>query len=62
MNILIRQVMTAEGARWQVCLDQQGVSFRSESEARDFVSVLQKRLRAPHPLPWRTAPEVRTAG
>ena len=32
----------------------------SEAEARDFVSTLQKRLRAPHPLPWRGNPEVRT--
>ena len=61
MNIQIRQVKTAEGARWQVCLDQQGVSFRSEAEALDFVDVLQKRLKAPHPLPWRTANAVRTA-
>ena len=62
MNIRIRQVMTSEGARWQVSLDQHGVSFRSEAEARDFVSVLQSRLQAPHPLPWRGSPEVRSAG
>jgi hypothetical protein len=60
MNIDIRQVKTAEGTRWQVSLDQHGVSFRSEAEARDFVRVLQARLQAPHPLPWR-ATEVRTA-
>jgi len=60
MDIQIRQVSTADGPRWQVCLDQHGVSFRSEAEARDFVSTLQKRLRAPHPLPWRGTPEART--
>ncbi|TXH97826.1 MAG: hypothetical protein E6Q72_01855 [Pseudomonas sp.] len=60
MDIQIRQVSTADGLRWQVCLDQHGVSFRSEAEARDFVSTLQKRLRAPHPLPWRGTPEART--
>jgi hypothetical protein len=61
MNIQIRQVTTAEGARWQVSLDQHGVSFRSEAEARDFVRVLQARLKAPHPLPWRGLAEVRSA-
>ena len=60
MNIQIRQIMTAEGARWQVSLDQHGVCFRSEAEARDFVNVLQARLSAPHPLPWRATPEMRT--
>ena len=61
MNIQIRQVPTAEGARWQVSLDQHGVSFRSEAEARDFVRVLQARLTAPHPLPGRGLAEVRSA-
>jgi len=61
MNIQIRQVTTAEGARWQVNLDQHGVSFRSEAEARDFVRVLQDRLKAPHPLPARGIAEVRSA-
>ena len=61
MNIDIHQVKTAEGTRWQVSLDQHGVSFRSEAEARDFVRVLQARLRAPHPLPWRADPEIRSA-
>lgn len=61
MNIQIRQITTAEGARWQVNLDQHGVSFRSEAEARDFVRVLQSRLQAPHPLPWRDSREARSA-
>ena len=57
MNIRIRQVETREGSRWQVCLDRHGISFRSEAEARDFVDVLQTRLKAPHPLPWRSEPQ-----
>ncbi|VXC50203.1 conserved hypothetical protein [Pseudomonas sp. 8AS] len=68
MNVLIRQVMTPSGNRWQVCMDQHGVTFRSEAEARHFVVTLQARLQAPHPLPWRnshptpTSKVVQTAG
>lgn len=54
MNVLIRQVMTPSGNRWQVCMDQHGVTFRSEAEARHFIATLQARLQAPHPLPWRS--------
>ncbi|MNR40422.1 hypothetical protein D3C85_1587080 [compost metagenome] len=61
MNVFIRQVATPQGNRWQVSLDQHGVSFRSEAEARQFVAVLQARLQAPHPLPWRAAPQLQTA-
>ncbi|MDD0841763.1 hypothetical protein [Pseudomonas sp. Gutcm_11s] len=62
MNISIQQVKSATGgALWQVCLDQHGVSFRSEAEARSFVNVLRARLQAPHPLPWRGASPVRSA-
>ncbi|WP_043307063.1 hypothetical protein [Pseudomonas sp. ML96] len=62
MNISIQQVKTATGLpRWQVCMDQHGVSFRSEAEARSFVNVLRARLQAPHPLPWRGAAQVRSA-
>ncbi|HSX71845.1 hypothetical protein [Pseudomonas subflava] len=57
MNIRIRQVNSAGHPCWQVQLDQHGVSFRSEAEARDFVRVLEGRLKAPHPLPWRAAPQ-----
>lgn len=53
MNVLIRQVSTPQGNRWQVCMDQHGVSFRSEAEAHAFVATLQARLQAPHALPWR---------
>ncbi|MDX5372162.1 MAG: hypothetical protein LPK18_06975 [Pseudomonadaceae bacterium] len=56
MDIRIRPLSTAEGPRWQVCLDRHGVSFRSEREALEFVATLQARLQAPHPLPWRGAP------
>jgi hypothetical protein len=64
MNVLIRQVMTPNGNRWQVCMDQHGVTFRSEAEARAFVTTLQARLQAPHALPWRApapAPQMQTA-
>ncbi|MEQ0952860.1 hypothetical protein ABLP90_00360 [Pseudomonas aeruginosa] len=51
MNILVRPSQTPKGQCWQVCLDQQAVNFRSESEARRFVDRLEARLRAPHMLP-----------
>ncbi|WP_068825501.1 hypothetical protein [Pseudomonas sp. BMS12] len=61
MDIHIRPLKTANGTRWQVCMDQHGVSFRSEAEAQDFVRVLEARLKAPHPLPWRGIPAIRSA-
>ncbi|WP_081664068.1 hypothetical protein [Metapseudomonas resinovorans] len=51
MKILVRPTATPQGGSWQVCLDQHAVSFRSEAEARRFVSVLEARLKAPHQLP-----------
>lgn len=51
MNVMIQPVKTAAGPGWQVCLGKQSVTFRSESEARQFVSTLQARLSAPHELP-----------
>ncbi|WP_271409341.1 hypothetical protein [Pseudomonas sp. Q1-7] len=51
MKILVRPTTTPQGSNWQVCLDQHAVSFRSEAEARRFVSVLEERLKAPHMLP-----------
>ena len=51
MNVMIKPVTTATGPGWQVCFGKQGVTFRSEIEARQFVSTLQTRLRAPHSLP-----------
>lgn len=41
----------AEGSCWQVCVDQQAINFRNETEARAFVSTLEARVRAPHWLP-----------
>lgn len=58
MEILITERMKSKGARWQVKLDQHVVSFRSEAEAKAFVSILQARIRAPHPWPE----DQRTAG
>ncbi|MDH4560110.1 hypothetical protein [Pseudomonas sp. BN411] len=51
MKILVRPSTTQQGSSWQVCLDQHAVSFRSEAEARRFVTVLEERLKAPHVLP-----------
>jgi len=39
------------GDTWKVKLDQHVVSFRSESEAKQFITQLQARLSAPHNLP-----------
>ena len=52
MNVLIQPVKTAAGSGWKVSFGKQGVTFRSESEARQFVSTLQARLSAPHMLPF----------
>lgn len=51
MQIHIRPITTPQGQRWQVCLDQHSVSFRSEAEAQSFVDTLLHRLQAPHSLP-----------
>lgn len=51
MNILIKELAKSHGSQWQVRLDQHAVTFRSESEARAFVSILQSRLQAPHYYP-----------
>lgn len=51
MNILIQPVHNTEGQRWQVRFANHSVTFRSEAEARQFVSTLQARLQAPHVLP-----------
>ncbi|WP_394237961.1 hypothetical protein [Pseudomonas anguilliseptica] len=52
MNVMIQPVKTAAGPGWQVNFGKQSVTFRSESEARQFVSTLQTRLNAPHRLPF----------
>ncbi|SDH67168.1 hypothetical protein [Pseudomonas panipatensis] len=51
MHILVRPSANTKSQRWQVCLDQMAVDFRSEKEARLYVSTLEARLRAPHLLP-----------
>jgi len=51
MNVMIQPVKTAAGKGWQVRLGKHCVTFRSESEALQFVSTLQARLSAPHSLP-----------
>lgn len=47
MNILVRPSQTPKGQCWQVCLDQQAVNFRSESEARRFVDRLERACARP---------------
>jgi hypothetical protein len=51
MKIVVQQRNQSGECRWQVLLDQHCVSFRSEEQARQFVSTLESRLRAPHRLP-----------
>lgn len=51
MKILVTETVKPKGTCWQVQMDQHVVSFRSEAEARHFVSTLQARLKAPHTLP-----------
>jgi len=51
MNILVRPSTIRKDQPWEVCLDQQAVRFRSEGEARSFVSRLEARIKAPHQLP-----------
>ncbi|WAJ38447.1 hypothetical protein OU800_04205 [Pseudomonas sp. GOM7] len=59
MKIVVQQRNQGGESRWQVSLDKQCVSFRSEAQAREFVSTLESRLRAPHVLPQE--PEQRQA-
>lgn len=59
MKILVRTLSTPQGPLWQVRMDQHAVSFRSEAQAREFVTTLETRLKAPHPLPHA---EQRAAG
>ncbi|MEB0043217.1 MULTISPECIES: hypothetical protein [unclassified Pseudomonas] len=52
MKVLVSEsTRSQEGNRWQVRLDQHVVSFRSEAQARAFVSTLESRLQAPHTFP-----------
>lgn len=51
MNISILPLNKPEGPCWQVSFASHRVSFRSETEARQFVATLETRLKAPHRLP-----------
>ncbi|MFI8742428.1 hypothetical protein [Stutzerimonas zhaodongensis] len=51
MDIQIRPLTSFEGSSWEVRLNRNKVTFRSESEARAFVQLLESRLSAPHQLP-----------
>ena len=53
MKLALEPIDRPTGRCWQVRLDQHCISFRSESEARQFLATLQARLQAPHPLPRR---------
>lgn len=55
MKILVKALAKASGTQWQVRLDQHAVTFRSEAEARAFVTTLQARLQAPHIFPEQRA-------
>ncbi len=57
MDIRVCPNRSARNGTWQVRLDRQQVSFRSEAEARAFVDLLQSRLAAPHPLPREPQPQ-----
>jgi len=48
MKILIKELAKSQ---WQVRLDQHAVTFRSETEARNFMRTLEARIQAPHPIP-----------
>lgn len=51
MDIQIRPLASIKGNSWEVRMDRNKVTFRSESEARAFVELLESRLAAPHYLP-----------
>lgn len=51
MKILIRALAKSPGSQWQVRLDGEAITFRSEAEARAFADTLQARIQAPHRFP-----------
>ncbi|WP_339531735.1 hypothetical protein [Pseudomonas mucidolens] len=51
MKILIKALAKSQGSKWQVRLDRNTFTFRSEAEARAFVNTLQNRIQAPHHFP-----------
>ncbi|AIB34585.1 MULTISPECIES: hypothetical protein [Pseudomonas] len=51
MKILIKALAKSAGNKWQVRLDQDAFTFRTEAEARAFADTLQARIQAPHRFP-----------
>ncbi|TWI54790.1 hypothetical protein IQ22_01693 [Pseudomonas duriflava] len=51
MKIEVRPLTASPQSDWQVRLDEQAITFHSESEARAYVEQLNSRLKAPHELP-----------
>ncbi|WP_455930178.1 hypothetical protein [Pseudomonas fluorescens] len=51
MKILIRALAKSPCNKWQVSLDGDAFTFRSEAEARAFADTLQARIQAPHRIP-----------
>ncbi|WP_339540535.1 hypothetical protein [Pseudomonas sp. RA_5y_Pfl1_P24] len=51
MNILIKALAKSAGNKWQVRLDGDTFTFRTEAEARAFADTLQTRIQAPHRFP-----------
>lgn len=61
MKIQLDHVQRSDNCCWQVSMDKHWVGFRSETEARQFIVTLQRRLSAPHVLP-RQARSAHQAG
>jgi hypothetical protein len=51
MDIQIRPLTPFEDSDWEVRMGQIRITFRTESEARNFVQTLQARITAQHLLP-----------
>ncbi|MBN2991723.1 hypothetical protein JWR97_10435 [Pseudomonas cedrina subsp. fulgida] len=51
MKILIKALAKSAGHQWQVRLDKDAFTFRTEAEARAFADTLQARIQAPHRFP-----------
>ncbi|MBA1248440.1 hypothetical protein [Pseudomonas luteola] len=51
MKIEVRPLTRSPQSSWQVRLDDQAITFRTEDEARTYVDKLNARLKAPHKLP-----------
>ena len=51
MKILIKALAKSQGNKWQVRLDHDAFTFRTEAEARAFANTLQNRIQAPHRFP-----------